>query len=101
LLKEAKLSHRKPLHSAAKINQTKQEAFTMNSKKRQEVDGTGPRIDQTKKSMQVESRIVWFPRGTRPSVELFKQRGWTCPLSTITEVLNQAPDFRYRPPRVQ
>ena len=42
-------------------------------------------IDQTKKSVQVEPRAAWFPRGTRPSVELSGQRDWTCLLGAITE----------------
>jgi hypothetical protein len=31
-------------------------------------------IDQTKKSVQVEPHAMWFPRGTRPAVELSRQR---------------------------
>ena len=42
-------------------------------------------IDQTKKSVQVEPRAAWFPRGTRPSVKLSGQHDWTCLLGAITE----------------
>jgi hypothetical protein len=42
-------------------------------------------IDQTKKFVQVEPRAAWAPRGTRPSVELFDQRDWTCLLGAGTE----------------
>jgi len=42
-------------------------------------------LDQIKKSVQVEPRAAWFPRGTRPSVELSGQRDWTCLLGAITE----------------
>ena len=35
--------------------------------------------------MQFEPRSAWFPRGTRPSVELSGQREWTCLLGAITE----------------
>jgi len=42
-------------------------------------------IDQTRKSVQVEPRAAWFPRGTRPSVELSGQREWTCLLGAITK----------------
>jgi hypothetical protein len=49
------------------------------------MDATVVCIDQTKKSVQVEPRAAWFPRGTRPSVELSGQRDWTCLLGAITE----------------
>ncbi|GAA0303028.1 hypothetical protein GCM10009066_16350 [Halarchaeum salinum] len=49
------------------------------------MDATVVCIDQTKKSVQVEPRAAWFPRGTRPSVELSGQREWTCLLGAITE----------------
>jgi len=59
--------------------------FTISSKKQQEMDATVVCIDQTKKSVQVEPSAAWFPRGTRPSVELSGQHGWTCLLGAITE----------------
>lgn len=34
--------------------------------------------------MQVEPGAAWFPRGTRPNVELSGQRDWTCLLGAIT-----------------
>ena len=49
------------------------------------MDATVVCIDQTKKSVQVEPRAAWFPRGTRPSVELSGHRDWTCVLGAITE----------------
>ena len=49
------------------------------------MDATVVCIDQTKKSVQVEPRAAWFPRGTRPAVELSGQRDWTCLLGAITE----------------
>lgn len=49
------------------------------------MDATVVCIDQTKKSVQVEPRATWFPRGTRPAVELSGQRDWTCLLGAITE----------------
>ncbi|WEL27393.1 Transposase (plasmid) [Haloferax volcanii] len=49
------------------------------------MDATVVCIDQTKKSVQVEPRAAWFPRGTRPSVKLSGQRDWTCLLGAITE----------------
>nr|WP_245242776.1 IS630 family transposase [Natronococcus sp. JC468] len=54
-------------------------------KKRAEMDATIVCIDQTKKSVQVEPRAAWYPRGTRPSVEFSGQRDWTCLLGAITE----------------
>ena len=49
------------------------------------MDATVVCIDQIKKPVQVEPRAAWFPRGTRPSVELSGQRDWTCLLGAITE----------------
>jgi transposase len=49
------------------------------------MDATVVCIDQTKKSVQVEPRAAWFPRGTRPSIKLSGQRDWTCLLGAITE----------------
>ncbi len=49
------------------------------------MDATVVCIDQTKKSVQVEPRAAWFPRGTRPAIELSGQRDWTCLLGAITE----------------
>ena len=49
------------------------------------MDATVVCVDQIKKSVQVEPRAAWFPRGTRPSVELSGQRDWTCLLGAITE----------------
>ena len=49
------------------------------------MDATVVRIGQTKKSVAVEPRAAWFPRGTRPSVELSGQGDWTCLLGAITE----------------
>jgi len=49
------------------------------------MDATVVCIDQTKKSVQVEPRAAWFPRGTRPSIELSGQRDWTCLLGAVTE----------------
>ena len=49
------------------------------------MDATVVCLDQTKKSVQVEPRAAWFPRGTRPSVDLSGQRDWTCLLGAITE----------------
>jgi hypothetical protein len=59
--------------------------FERKLQKRREMDATVVAIDQTKKSVQVEPRATWFPRGTRPSVELSGQRDWTCLLGAITE----------------
>ncbi|WP_139043036.1 IS630 family transposase [Halorubrum tropicale] len=86
LLKEAGLSYQKPRRTAAESDEDDQEAFHDEiKKKRQEMDATVVCIDQTKKSVQVEPRAAWFPRGTRPSVELSGQRDWTCLLGAITE----------------
>ncbi|MFC7197819.1 IS630 family transposase [Halosimplex aquaticum] len=86
LLKEAGLSYQKPRRSAAEADEDDQEEFHEEfSKKRREMDATVVCIDQTKKSVQVEPRAAWFPRGTRPSVELSGQRDWTCLLGAITE----------------
>ncbi len=49
------------------------------------MDATVVFIDQTKKSMQVEPRAAWFPRGRGPSVELSGQRDWKCLLGEVTE----------------
>ena len=49
------------------------------------MDATVVCIDQSKKSVQVEPRAVWFPRGTWPFVELSSQRDWTCLLGATTE----------------
>ncbi|MCQ4333137.1 IS630 family transposase [Natronomonas sp. F2-12] len=86
LLKEAGLSYQKPRRTAAESDKDEQEAFHDElKKKRREMDATVVCIDQTKKSVQVEPRAAWFPRGTRPSVELSGQRDWTCLLGAITE----------------
>jgi hypothetical protein len=49
------------------------------------MDATIVCIDQTKKSVQVELRAAWFPRGTRPSVELSGERDQKCLLGVIAE----------------
>jgi len=49
------------------------------------MDATVVRIDQTEKSVQAELRAAWFPRGTRPSVELSGRRDWPCLVGAITE----------------
>lgn len=86
LLKEAGLSYQKPRRSAAEADEAEQEEFHDEfKKKRQEIDATVVCIDQTKKSVRVEPRAAWFPRGTRPSVKLSGQRDWTCLLGAITE----------------
>ena len=86
LLKEAGLRYQKPRRTAAEADETEQEAFRNEpKKKRQEMDATVVCIDQTKKSVQGEPRAAWFPRGTRPTVELSGQRDWTCLLGAITE----------------
>ncbi|WP_086009782.1 IS630 family transposase [Natrinema pellirubrum] len=86
LLKEAGLSYQKPRRSAAEADEDEQEEFHEEfQKKRREMDATVVCIDQTKKSVQVEPRAAWFPRGTRPSVDLSGQRDWTCLLGAITE----------------
>ena len=54
-------------------------------KKRREPDATVVCIDQTRASVQVEPRKAWFPKGSRPAVELSGQRDWTCVLGAITE----------------
>ena len=58
---------------------------TTNEKKRREMDATVACIDQIKEPVAVETRAAWFPRGTRPSVELSGQRDWTCFPEPITE----------------
>ncbi|UHH26676.1 IS630 family transposase [Halobacterium noricense] len=86
LLKEAGLSYQKPRCTAAEADEDEQEQFHEEfQKKHRELDATVVCIDQTKKSVQVEPRAAWFPRGTRPSVELSGQRKWTCLLGAITE----------------
>ncbi|UHQ98853.1 IS630 family transposase (plasmid) [Natrinema zhouii] len=86
LLKEAGLSYQKPRRTAAEADAEEEETFREELKKKQrEMDATVVCIDQTKKSVQVEPRAAWFPRGTRPSVELSGQRDWTCLLGAITE----------------
>lgn len=49
------------------------------------MDATVVRIDQTKKSVQVEPRATGKPRGTWPTIKLSGQRDWTCLLGAITE----------------
>ncbi|MWV39786.1 IS630 family transposase [Natrialba sp. INN-245] len=86
LLKEAGLSYQKARRTAAESEAEEQETFREEpQKKRRKMDATVVCIDQTKKSVQVEPRAAWFPRGTRPSVELSGQRDWTCLLGAITE----------------
>jgi hypothetical protein len=48
------------------------------------MDATVVCIDQIKKSVQFETRAAWFSRGMKPSVELSRQRDWTCLLCVIT-----------------
>jgi transposase len=86
LLKETGLSYQKPRRKAAEADETEQEEFHDEfKKKRRGMDATVVCIDQTKKSVQFEPRAAWFPRGTRLSVELSGQRDWTCLLGAITE----------------
>jgi hypothetical protein len=85
LLKEAGLSYQKPRCSAAGADKDEQETFHDELKKRREMDAAVVCIDQSKKSVQLEPRAAWFPRGTRPSVEQFGQPDWTCRLGAITE----------------
>ncbi|WP_254525940.1 IS630 family transposase [Natrinema caseinilyticum] len=86
LLKEAGLSYQKPRRTVAEAEADEQETFHEElKKKRREMDATIVCIDQTKKSVQVEPRAAWFPRGARPAVELSGQRDWTCLLGAITE----------------
>jgi len=47
------------------------------------MDATVVSFDQTEKSVHVEPRATLFPCGSRPSVELSRQRGWM-PLSGAT-----------------
>jgi len=42
-------------------------------------------LDQIEKSVQVVPHAAWFPCGTRPTVELSGQRGWTCLLGASTK----------------
>jgi hypothetical protein len=90
LLKEARLSYQKPRRKAAEADETEQERFSDELKKRREMDATVICIDQSKKFVQFEPRIAWFPRGTRPSIELSGQRDWTCLLGVGTEKSNRS-----------
>ena len=47
------------------------------------MDATVGSVDQTERSVHVEPRATLFPCGSRPSVELSRQRGWM-PLSGAT-----------------
>ncbi|MFB6199013.1 MAG: IS630 family transposase [Halobacteriaceae archaeon] len=86
LLKEAGLSYQKPRPSAAEADPDEHEEFHDELKKKREaLDAMIVCIDQTKTSVQVEPRAAWFPRGSRPSVELSGQRDWTCLLGAVTE----------------
>lgn len=58
---------------------------TTKSNNRAEMDAKIVCIDQTKKPVQVEPRAAWFPRCTRPSVELSSQSDWTCLFGAILE----------------
>jgi hypothetical protein len=49
------------------------------------MDATVVCIDQTEKAVQAERRTAWFPRCTRPAVEVPGQRDWTCLPGPITE----------------
>ncbi len=86
LMEEAGLSYQKPRRTAAEAEPEDRDEFHDDlKKKRREMDATVVCIDQTKKSVRTEPRAAWFPRGTRPSVELSGQRDWTCVLGAITE----------------
>jgi len=85
LLKEARLSYQNHAAQPPNLMPMSKKRFERKLQKRREMDATVVAIDQTKKSVQVEPRATWFPRGTRPSVELSGQRDWTCLLGAITE----------------
>ena len=42
-------------------------------------------IDHTRTSVRVEPTQAWFPRGSKPSVELSGQRDWTGVLGAVSE----------------
>jgi transposase len=86
LLKEAGLSYQKPRRTAAEADEDEQKEFHEElKKKRRKMDATVVCIDQTKKSVQFETRAAWFSLGMKSSVELSGQRDWTCLLGAITE----------------
>ena len=85
LLKEAGLSYQHLGVQPPKPKNPTKKRSTLRSKKRAEMDATVVCIDQTKKSVQVEPRAAWFPRGSEPAVELSGYRDWTCLLGAVTD----------------
>nr|WP_246391899.1 transposase [Halosimplex pelagicum] len=85
MLKEAGLSYQKPRRTAAEAEESDQENFHDEIKKAAGNGRYSSLYRPNQKSVQVEPRAAWFPRGTRPTVELSGQRDWTCLLGAITE----------------
>jgi len=83
LLNQAGLSYQNLARQPLNLMLTSKTRFVRDPKKRREMDATVVSFDQTEKSVHVEPRATLFPCGSRPSVELSRQRGWM-PLSGAT-----------------
>ena len=83
--KKAGSGDQKPRHKAAKADGGKHEGLYDDPRKRWEMDAIVVCTAQSKIAVQVEPRDAWLLRGTRPSVELSGQRGWTYLLGAIIE----------------
>jgi transposase len=83
LLKEAGLSYQN--HAVQPPNpMLRSKKRSARSSKKAAGDGHHSSLYRSNQEIR-PSRAAWFPRGTRPSVELSGQRDWTCLLGAITE----------------
>jgi len=85
LLNEAGLSYQKPRRTAAEADEDDQEELREQLKKAAGDGRHGSLHRSNQKPVQVEPRVMWFPRGMRLAVELSGQRDWTCLLGVIIQ----------------
>jgi hypothetical protein len=74
--KKSELSYQKPRRTVAETERGNRDEFDDKLKKRREMDVTVVCIDQTRYLCELNRVPSWFPRGTRPSVELSSRRAW-------------------------
>jgi transposase/DNA-binding PadR family transcriptional regulator len=68
-----------------KLSETQQQEFEETVHDPPEAAGDGRHRSLYRPNQEIRpGRAAWFPRGTRPSVELSGQRDWTCLLGAIT-----------------
>lgn len=78
VLNEPGLSYHKPRRSATEADDSDRKQLLDDLKKASWDGRHGSLHRSNKKSVHFKPRTAWFPRGTRPSVDLSGQRDWTC-----------------------